>query len=207
MAQARALDKGRPELPATTGAPRTPQELMDHMVESDRLFKGLTTPSDINEQVASFVKMISSQPPVFLDCSPELWSRQSCCDANVLKYIEGNGGQLLCGYRIWYNEPLYIEAERHAVWTDGVTVRDVSFVDTGETRILFVPDDKGFDAAPLKIRHAFSEDDRTTVRRQEALEQQIIGGHMSAEESWDTMPTYEQWLQGKRMPNIVPTIR
>lgn len=74
--------------------------------------------------------------------------------------MKDNGGEMLCGYRIWYNEPLYIEGERHAVWSDGESIRDVSFVDTGETTVLFVPDNYGFDDVPSKVRLAFNEADR-----------------------------------------------
>lgn len=55
---------------------------------------------------------LSAMSPIFLDCKPEAWSRQSCCEMNVARYIEDHGGRMICGYRIWYNEPLYIEAER-----------------------------------------------------------------------------------------------
>lgn len=94
------------------------------------------------------------------------------------------------------NEPLYIEGERHAVWTDGNEVRDVSFVDTGETRTLFVPDDKSFDGAPLKVRFAFSEPDRAVLAGWEAMMKMVPIQRMSPQDAWNRMPTYEQWLAG-----------
>jgi hypothetical protein len=114
---------------------------------------------------------------------------------------------MLCGYRIWYSAPRYIEGERHAVWTDGSQVRDVSFCDTGETRILFVPDDQRFEGARKKVRYAFEDADRQLVARFDAIERMAPIAQMSAEQAWAVMPSYEQWLAGDRMPNLIPTLR
>jgi hypothetical protein len=181
-------------------------ELNQFRARSDRLLEGITTPASINDQVLEFARTLSDKEPLYLDCQPEPWSRQSCCDANVLKYIETNGGRMLCGYRLWYKEPLYIEGERHAIWTDGNLIRDVSFVDTGETKILFVPDDRAFDAAPGKIRHVFDEADRATLATLEAMERAAPMRRLSPKEAWDIMPSYEQWLGGRRMPNYIAKV-
>ncbi|KWB61672.1 hypothetical protein [Burkholderia ubonensis] len=200
-----ALDRQKREatdLNAVPG-PISPVEFLQFRAGLDRLWANLTTPTKINDQVSQFSRSLSSKEPLFLDCQPELWSRQSCCDINVEKYIERHDGRALCGYRIWYNGPIYIEGERHVVWTDGDKTRDVSFVDTGETRILFVPDELGFLEAPGKVRFAFNDDDKALLDQFEAMERAVPMMKASAHQAWETMPTYEQWLSGKRMPNII----
>ncbi len=167
----------------------------------DPLFNALTTPAGIDDNVMQFAKQLGGGTPVFLDCEPEPWSRQSCCDMNVKKYIETHGGYMLCGYRIWYAQPRYIESERHAVWTDGATIRDVSFVDTGEKRIVFVPDHQAFDGAPQKVRRAFEEKDKQALVVYESLMGSVTFAKMDDKEAWETFPTHQQWLEGKRMPN------
>jgi hypothetical protein len=114
-----------------------------------------------------------------------------------------HGGRMLCGYRIWYTHPRYIEGERHAVWTDGEIVRDVSFVDTGETRVAFVPDDRGFDDAPSKMRLAFDEADIQALAAYESLMSLMPTTKMRGGKAWDTMLSYEAWLAGNRMSNLV----
>jgi hypothetical protein len=206
ISQARASAEKAIELPVSRSisAPKTIIEHMALQKKASRLFANMTTPSEVSSLVLQFTRLLSDKTPIFLDCAPEPWSRQSCCDSNVAKYIEEHGGRTLCGYRIWYNEPIYIEGERHAIWTDGEVVRDVSFVDSGETKVLFVPDDKVFDGAPAKIRYAFNESDKITVAQFEAAEQLMSIRTMSPTEAWDQMPTYESWLAGKRMPNLTP---
>jgi hypothetical protein len=210
IAQAMARPPAAYQIPKQTIASRpkpvvglSKERLSNLMQNADSLFSKLTTPSDINAQVSFFSKLLSTEDPIFLECHPELWARQSCCDANVTKYIEYHGGRMLCGYRIWYNEPLYIEGERHAVWIDGEVIRDVSFVDSGETEILFVPDNKKFDDAPEKIRHAFDESAKKTIVQFEEMEKLVPIGRLSPKEAWDTMLTYERWLAGDRMPNFI----
>lgn len=171
----------------------------------DPIFGKLTTPSGVNEQVASFCAELSSLTPIFLTCSPEPWSRQHCCDLNVREYIRLHGGQPLNGYIIWYTAPRYIEAERHCVWTDGNTINDVSFVASGEKTILFVPDNLPFDDAPKKIRRAFNEQDNKALCAFECLESFQNMVQMPDEQAWNTYPSYEDWLSGKRMGPYVPT--
>lgn len=206
-ARAEEAPKFRTQGPAQATMPQSFAEVLQLKARADRLFAGLTTPTQINEQVEQFAQTLSDQPPMFLDCRPEPWSRQSCCDANVAKYIESHGGRMLCGYRIWYNEPLYIEGERHAVWTDGEEILDVSFVDTGETTILFLPDGYGFDDAPPKVRFAFDESDKETLAQFETVERAMPVSRLAPQAAWDTMLTYEQWLIGERMPNMFPAFK
>ncbi|MCA1600572.1 MAG: hypothetical protein LC776_02640, partial [Acidobacteria bacterium] len=76
----------------------------------------LTVPTEINEDIEQFCKRISEVEPFFIDIEPELWSRQSSCNLNVKEYIRLNSGSMICGYKIWYHKPRYIEAKRHAMW-------------------------------------------------------------------------------------------
>ncbi|HYX29845.1 MAG TPA: hypothetical protein VE863_14995, partial [Pyrinomonadaceae bacterium] len=102
--------------------------------------KKLTAPTEINDDIRSFCRSISDLETFFLDVEPEPWSRQSCCNLNVNEYIRSHGGKMICGYKIWYHKPIYIEAERHAVWEKDGTYKDISFNADGENRILFLPD-------------------------------------------------------------------
>jgi hypothetical protein len=186
-----------------------PMEMMGLAAKArhaDPLFEAMTTPTKINAQVKQFAQQLSDQPPIFLDCQPEPWSRQSCCDLNVIKFMETHGGQMLCGYRIWYNEPRYIEGERHAVWTDGKTIRDVSFADSGEETIVFVPDKLAFDDVPGKVRFAFEENDQRALVDYENFMKCLPTTRMPNEQSWVTFLTHEDWLAGKRMQNMIPSI-
>lgn len=204
---AQAQLRAQTEAAQRAALPASAEEARAIDARCEVLFSGITTPVSINDQVQQFARSLSTASPIFLDCKPEAWSRQSCCETNVVRYIEDRGGRMLCGYRLWYNDPLYIEGERHAVWTDGDEIRDVSFVDTGETRILFVPDEKAFDEAPLKVRFAFSEADKPVLARWEAVMRVVPIQRMSPEDSWNSMPTYEQWQAGRRMPNLISVWR
>jgi len=176
-----------------------------------QMFDPLTTPDELNEQVLTFAAELGVGAPIYLECQPELWSRQSMCNVNVEKFIETHGGEMLCGYRVWYTHPIYIEAERHAVWIKDNTIRDVSFADTGETRTLFFPDAdphvsprKSFDDAPKKIRRAFSVTHQRALKFHEEWESSRIIREMAVEQAWANMLTYEQWLAGRRMRNLLP---
>lgn len=204
-----AQAKARPKEEVRT-RPSSQAELKETLAKArrlDPLINGLTTPDVLDDQVTQFAQQLTGNSPMFLDCQPEPWSRQSCCDLNVAKYIERQGGRMLCGYRIWYTHPRYIEGERHAVWTDGEIIRDVSFVDTGETRVAFVPDDLGFDDAPGKVRYAFGEDDKEALAAYERLMEKIPITKMPDKEAWDTYLTYEDWLAGNRMSNLMINTR
>ena len=168
----------------------------------------LTTPREINKDILDFCASISDFAPFFVESQPEPWSRQACCERNVHEYIRLHGGEIVCGYRIWYNEPSYIEAERHAVWCHGEEIRDLTFGADGEARFLFVPDipsrQSRLDDNALRIRWSKDYLTKKLVAIQEEFERHMVVQRMSEEESWSTMPSYEEWLAGKRMPALVP---
>jgi hypothetical protein len=169
------------------------------------LIKNLTTPTQITPSISEFCKKLSPEEPIFLSCEPELWSRQSCCDLNVQEFIRLHGGSPVFGYRIWSAGTRYVEAERHAVWTDGSSIRDVSFVDTGESTTVFLPDEPssgaGFDDGPQKVRCAFDSEDKKLVGALNRFEPPIR--RMEDAEAWARMLTFEDWKKGRRMPNLL----
>lgn len=187
----------------------SPQEQAHFFREIHLLIRNLRTPDSVTENVRAFCKKLSDGKPIYLHCEPEAWSRQSCCDTNVEEYAKLHGGESMFGYRIWFSNPRYIEAESHAVWTDGNVIRDVSFSDTGEKRTLFVPVHStfagDFDDVPKKVRHAFDKKGARLVAIFNRIEMSVSSRQMSREEAWNTMLTYQQWLDGKRMNNIIPT--
>ncbi|HFL6954255.1 TPA: hypothetical protein ACG4O9_000523 [Stenotrophomonas maltophilia] len=165
---------------------------IEYINRTKAMFDPLTTPSEIDAIVKDFCASLSDHMPVMLECQPEPWSRQQSCDGNVFRYIELNGGSALCGYIIWYTDRLYVEAERHMVWTDGSVLRDVSFVASGEKSILFLPDQLKFDERPGKVRHAVNARDAEIIHMIEAHESRVQVLRASTEESWNMMPSYEQ---------------
>lgn len=178
---------------------------LPYLERVDYLASKLTTHFEVDHRITEFLKKISDEQPILLKCSPEPWSRQSCCDLNVQEYIQQHGGRSLFGYKIWYHKDLYAECERHAVWTDEENIRDISFVDTGENYIIFVPDKHSFDDRPDIIRHAFEKDDKKALAFFEQIAKSSPPRKMLPDEAWRTMLTYERWLQGERMDNLIVT--
>jgi hypothetical protein len=165
--------------------------------------EGLTTPDKIDQKVSSFCRRLSSRTPFFVNVQPELWCRQSTCEMNVQKLIEQIGGTSVIGYKVWYLKNKYIEAERHVIHEQSGTFRDPTFNSDGETTVLFVSDqnpDTAYDALPIKVREGFTQRARlfTQIKNQE----EKFSVHLSNEESWERMLTYERWLAGERMANM-----
>jgi hypothetical protein len=177
--------------------------------ELSKLFDpaNLTTPTEVNEEIIKFCKTISNKEPFFIDSLPEPWSRQSCCDLNVKEFIKLNGGKIVCGYKIWYNKPNYIEAERHAIWEGDSDYRDVSFNSDGEKNILFLPDveeqQNSLEQNKDKMRWGKDSKTKKLISLQNQAEEHASIRKMSDQEAWDTMLSYEDWLEGRRMPNII----
>ena len=166
----------------------------------------LTAPTSINHDIKTFCKKISDFQPFFINIEPELWSRQSCCNLNIDEYIKMNGGKIVCGYKIWYNKPKYMEAERHAIWLKNGVYKDISFNADGEDKILFIPDilekQNTLEENKSKIRWGKDSRTRQLIKAQETMESIMPIPQMSNEECWNTMLTYEQWNAGERMSNI-----
>ena len=103
-----------------------------------------TTPDSINEDVLEFCKEIEpSNQPFFIEVEPHEESELQECFSNVQNYIKKFGGILQQGWTIWEISKKYIEAEFHAVWTDGKEkYLDISPKPDREKKILFLKDDK-----------------------------------------------------------------
>lgn len=167
---------------------------------------GLTTPSVVDWKMKPFLKKLSAKQTVFIDVQPEAWSRQCSCDMNVKKLVELIGGSAVVGYKIWYLRNQYIEAERHVVHEKDGIYRDPTFNLDGEMRILFVPDPEtstGYDDRPLKLREGLTEKAVRFCQERDAFERNDLRPRMSSEESWERMPSYEDWLAGVRVPNAI----
>ncbi|XQA71138.1 hypothetical protein ACM9XB_06520 [Xanthomonas sacchari] len=186
-------DKKNTQTSTKLRLPKSPAEAIEWHQRLAALFRRLTTPREIDANVVAFASELSESPPIFVDGQPELWSRKDCCDLNVAKYIEAHGGSALCGYRIWYSEPDYIEGERHMVWTDGEAIRDVSFVVSGEETTVFVPDKLDFEKAPDKVRKGLTDDSRMLLAFHEMIEGMQPPITRSSEAAWETTQTYAQW--------------
>lgn len=101
-------------------------------------------PRTIHKFVLELVeKLGSGTTPVWVPVRPGKGALPSECFFNVPKHIEKNGGGIRYGWTIWQCANLFIEGELHAVWVSpGGELIDVTPKDDGETRILFVPDDR-----------------------------------------------------------------
>ena len=107
--------------------------------------------------------------------------------------------------------PYYIEAERHAIWVsdDETSRKDVSFSSDGEVKVLFVPDEierQGkLEQNEPRLRFAFSPGTRQIVDILNGFENSAVTSTLDPEEAWNTMPSYEEFQAGKRMPNAFYT--
>lgn len=201
-------EKKKAERRATANAPKPlnplkAQEALNKLFDSSKL----TTPEALTDDIIRFCKKISEIDPFYIQPEPEPWSRQSCCDMNVNEYIRINGGQIICGYRLWSHPPKYIEGERHAIWFKDGNYKDISFNSDGEERILFIPDapDKqgALELNQDRIRWGKDQATRQLIDFQEQAEKFMPVHRMSNEQAWSTMLTYEKWQEGQRMPNIL----
>lgn len=161
-----------------------------------KMFNNLGTPDQVNELISNFAQEISPLEPFFIECTPEQWSRTLCCNLNVNNYISQHEGEMLSGYIIWYNGKNYVEAERHAIWKKNDIVRDVSFVQSGETKILFLPDTKKFEDGESKIRFSSNREERIASCMENILEKRLekMRKKLPDAEMWEMMESYSQWI-------------
>lgn len=170
-------------------------EVAEYFLAPERL----TTPSSIDSYVRRFCENISpGEEPVFLSPNPQPWSRDRFCNRNIERMISLHAGEGVLGFRIWYVEALYIEAERHAVWkTPEGTLVDISFYPDGEDRILFLPV-PGMDtvvvAPHLKPRAAFHPKAERFIREQRKRERQRKFQYDDSWEAWEQAPSFEDRL-------------
>ena len=202
----KARRKGNPQSSTSNARPLDPFQVPKRL---QNLFdpSKLIAPIELNDDIRSFCRSISEFEPFFLVIEPEPWSRQSCCNLNVQEYIKLHSGRMICGYKIWYHKPRYIEAERHAVWEKDGVYRDLTFNTDGEDRILFLPDSIEKQSAMKlnKRRFRWGKDalTRQLIEIQEYSERGTLIQQVNDETAWKTMLTYEAWQKGQRMPNMI----
>ena len=168
----------------------------------------LTTPTAIDKNVLQFCKRLSpNHRPVFLDVQTLSWSRLNFCNKNVEKMIKLSGGDMVLGYRIWYAESLYIEAERHAVWKNpkGQLI-DISFSVDGEERILFLPAPNlstVLTSTMTNPRDAFHPKVASLVKSIEKQEQKFILSSNDSWEGWEQATSFSEWKSQNKCCNRI----
>lgn len=103
-----------------------------------------TTPSEITRAVRRLIEAVVPRgEAVYLTVKPAADAVVNECFPNVEAKIARAGGRMLCGWQLWEWPHVLVEAEFHAVWEspEGEMV-DITPKPHGETRILFVPDER-----------------------------------------------------------------
>lgn len=103
-----------------------------------------TTPSEITRAVRRLAEKIApGSQAAYLTVRPEAEAIVNECFPNVEAKMARAGGRMLCGWQLWEWPHVLVEAEFHAVWvsSEGEMV-DITPKPQGETRILFVPDQR-----------------------------------------------------------------
>ncbi len=102
-----------------------------------------TTPASITPFIAKCAKQISNHDPVYLDLVSYPAMVPSMCFENVDRLVKQHGGKAIMGWLFWEWPGVMVDAEHHAVWQKpDETWEDVTPKADGETRILFVRDDR-----------------------------------------------------------------
>lgn len=99
--------------------------------------------ADINEVQYMMMNHINDNEALYIQVAPEKHSTVSNCFDNVATKCKKDGGKPLYGWIIWDN-PLYVEAEFHCIWTsdDGKKYKDITpQKDEKDKFILFLPDE------------------------------------------------------------------
>ena len=156
----------------------------------------LKVPKEIDACLSLFCKENSKKEPIFVDVRPEPWCRLLSCDLNVDKFLESNEGKKIVGYKIYYIEKAYIKAVRHSIYSDGNNLRDLTFENDGEERILFLPDDdlRCFYDGEDPIRKGIAKRAKKIANFLNKIKRPRW--HLSG--SWNKRITYKEWLEGIR---------
>ncbi len=105
---------------------------------------GIICPETIDATVQSFCDSINPKAePRYVPLQPLHGCTPQECFINVRNRVESEGGTIVYGWAIWRN-PLFIEAEHHAVYRpqDSEELVDITPQRDGGTRTLFLPDEK-----------------------------------------------------------------
>ncbi len=102
----------------------------------------LTTPKNLSADVLKFCNSLGSvHSPTFVKVLPNPNAQVNECFFNVKSAVHEIGGKQIFGWCIWIWEGVYIEAEHHSVWYDGINLIDVTPKPQNEDNVLFVQDD------------------------------------------------------------------
>lgn len=133
------------------------------------MFFKSVVPDYITELEFNFIKSINplikdknSEGFGYIDISPEAYNGEyhvSCCQINVAKKIEKDGGKRLIGWCIW-KSPVLLEAEYHHVWVspEGNIVDITPQSDKGETILFVVDPEQKDDGLPVLNKRKILKD-------------------------------------------------
>jgi hypothetical protein len=101
-------------------------------------------PRLIASHVLRFCESFVSCPkpdPIYVPIEPDDQAKQDSCFPNVEQHVRANGGACVVGWAIWEWNPIFIEAEFHAIWRapDG-RLSDITPKMKRMPRILFLED-------------------------------------------------------------------
>jgi hypothetical protein len=109
-----------------------------------KLVSKVRPPRSLHKFVEEIVKKLEAEPkPVWVPVKPANGALPNECFYNVEAQIRKRSGRIQYGWTIWQCANLFVEGEFHAVWvTPRGELIDVTPKPDGETRILFVSDNK-----------------------------------------------------------------
>ncbi len=81
------------------------QRELDKLVGENKL----TIPIVITPFIEKCCSDISDEYPIFIDVTPEAWSRQSTCERNVEEYIRIHQGTKVFGYKFGITIPTILK--------------------------------------------------------------------------------------------------
>ncbi len=99
------------------------------------------TPRAASPEIIALAHYLSPKhEPIFVSIEPEPTAERAECFFNVQAKIKRDGGQIIYGWAIWEWPRVFLEAEHHAVWSDGSHLVDITPNDPGIRQTLFLPD-------------------------------------------------------------------
>lgn len=102
---------------------------------------GTSIPAVLTPVIRGLCEEVSpGSEPEFLDVRPEPDAIEGECFHNVNRKVERDGGAIVYGWAIWEWPRVFVEAEHHAVWSDGTQMIDVTPHIPRYSRVLFLPD-------------------------------------------------------------------
>src|SRR5262249_50301420 len=98
---------------------------------------------------------ICGQQPQFVEVDAQPGMVALECHPNVEKWVQEHGGEVQYGWLIWEHHRLFLELIFHSVWKKpDSTLLDITATQDGESRILFLPDNRykfdGYHPAPIR---------------------------------------------------------